>query len=133
MDEIRFRKQQSNNQWRFRCEAQALNEVSNLVEEIIVKATLYFTSSFVKKEEERNLRFTPKDKLYIHFKCLNDNCTGDGFDLTSEAMRLIYSKDDKIWGTAKCSGQLDSNHMNDRTYSCDSKIEYEISIIRKND
>ena len=104
--------------------ARPLQEVYPEVDKLFVDAELSFSSSVgidTKKEFHKVLE--GKDLFYLHFDCLNVDCTGDGFDLESIARTAIQSHSIQS-GTLRCTGKEDWKYLKSAGCSCQSCLKY---------
>ncbi|HAR46432.1 MAG: hypothetical protein A2X56_06735 [Nitrospirae bacterium GWC2_57_13] len=69
---------------------------------------------------KRTLSFTPGDYAGFHLKCMEDGCTGGGFDLAPVVAGLVNSRKKSIKGKLFCHGD---NHSVGH-----ASIEYEVNI-----
>lgn len=68
----------------------------------------------------RTLRFSPGDYAGFHLKCMEEGCTGGGFDLAPVVAGLVESRKKSTRGKIFCRG---ANH----TFG-HASIDYEIDI-----
>ena len=104
--------------------AKTLREVFPNVDKLFVDVKLSFSSSVgidTKKEFHRILEGT--DLFYLHFDCLNVDCTGDGFDLEDIAKMAIQSHSAQS-GILKCNGKEDWKYLRSSGCSCQSCLKY---------
>lgn len=104
--------------------AKTLREVFPNVDKLFVDVELSFSSSVgidVKKGFHKILEGT--DSFYLHFDCLNVDCTGDGFDLENIARMAIQSHSVQS-GILKCNGKEDWKYLRSSGCSCQSCLKY---------
>ena len=65
------------------------------------------------------------NKLFLHYECVNPNCTGYGFDLT-EVLRDALNSRKCVEGSMTCSGKEDWKYIDSSGCSCDTVLEYKI-------
>lgn len=75
--------------------------------------------------EEYSRTLGPTDKLYLHYKCVNPDCTGYGFDLT-DVLRDALNSRKCVEGSMTCSGKEDWKYIDSSGCSCDAVLEYKI-------
>lgn len=75
--------------------------------------------------EEYSRTLGPTDKLYLHYKCVNPDCTGYGFDLT-DVLRDALNSRKCVEGRMACSGKEDWGYRDSSGCSCDTVLEYKI-------
>lgn len=75
--------------------------------------------------EEYSRTLGPTDKLYLHYKCVNPDCTGYGFDLT-DVLRDALNSRKCVEGNMACSGKEDWKYIDSSGCSCDTVLEYRI-------
>ena len=63
--------------------------------------------------------------LFLHYECVNPNCTGYGFDLT-EVLRDALNSRKCVEGSMTCSGKEDWKYIDSSGCSCDTVLEYKI-------
>lgn len=104
--------------------ARTLGEQYPEVEYVEVEACLSFESGvgvFEEKSVERIFR--PSDLLYLHFDCLNKDCTGYGFEVTTEIRNAIVNREtvELHWD---CSGKEDWKYVQKATScSCQGRLD----------
>ena len=104
--------------------AKSLREVFPNVDKLFVDVELSFSSDVgidAKKEFHKILEGT--DLFYLHFDCLNVDCTGDGFDLENIAIMAIRSRSVQS-GILKCAGKEDWKYLKSSGCSCQSYLKY---------
>ena len=104
--------------------ARTMRDVFPEVDKLFVDVELSFSSSVgidAKKEFHRILEGT--DLFYLHFDCLNVDCTGDGFDLENIARMAIQSRSVQS-GILKCTGKEDWKYLKSSGCSCQSCLKY---------
>lgn len=104
--------------------AKTLRDVFPEVDKLFVDVELSFCSSIgidAKKEFHKILEST--DLFYLHFDCLNVDCTGDGFDLENIARMAIQSHSAQS-GILKCNGKEDWKYLKSSGCSCQSCLKY---------
>lgn len=104
--------------------AKTLQEVFPELDKLFVDVELSFCSSIgidAKKEFHKILE--GKDLFYLHFDCLNVDCTGDGFDLENIARMAIQSHSAQS-GMLKCNGKEDWKYLKSSGCSCQSCLKY---------
>ena len=69
---------------------------------------------------KRTLCFSPSDYAGFHMKCMEDGCTGGGFDLAPVVAGLVKSRKKSTKGKIFCRGR---NHTIGH-----ASIDYEVSI-----
>lgn len=69
---------------------------------------------------KRTLCFTPGDYAGFHLKCMEDGCTGGGFDLAPVVAGLVRSRKKSAKGKLFCHGE---NHSVGH-----ASIDYEVNI-----
>ena len=99
------------------------------VEYVTIFATMYFASGTgvtEEKEKEYNIRLDKDNMLYVHFPCINDNCTGLGFDVT-EDVRSSIRKREEVTNRIQCSGKEDWKYYGSAGCSCDTTLSYVVT------
>lgn len=71
-----------------------------------------------------------EDKLFLHIRCLNKDCTGNGFYLMDEIERAIYLRQVVI-GEKKCDRKEDCKYLESSGCSCLTTLKYTITPIFK--
>ncbi len=80
----------------------------------------YFNRGLNSVLMKRTLSFTPADYAGFHMKCMEDGCTGGGFDLAPVVAGLAKSRKKSIKGKIFCHGKNQTvGH---------ASIAYEVSI-----
>lgn len=69
---------------------------------------------------KRTLSFSPADYAGFHLKCMEDGCTGGGFDLTPVVAGLAKSRKKSVKGKLFCRG---TNHALGH-----ASIAYEVNV-----
>lgn len=125
MNTEEFKKQRHIQQWQAETSSMLISEVYKNLKVVSVRVQITFNSAVLRtpcvKEFERKL--TPSDRLYLHYECVNKDCTGDGFDLTG-ALREALSSRVCVEGEAYCTGKEDWKYLNSSGCSCLTSIKY---------
>lgn len=101
-----------------------LRDVFPEVDKLFVDVELSFSSSVgIETKKEFHKILEGKDLFYLHFDCLNVDCTGDGFDLESIAQIAIQSHSIQS-GILKCTGKEDWKYLKSSGCSCQSYLKY---------
>jgi hypothetical protein len=75
--------------------------------------------------QEYSRTLGPGNKLFLHYECVNPNCTGFGFDLSYVIRDALHSRK-CVEGRMACSGKEDWKYQNSLGCSCDTVLEYKI-------
>lgn len=84
----------------------------------------YYTKGLNRVLMTRTLSFSPSDYAGFHLKCMEDGCTGGGFDLAPAVAGLEKSGKKSVKGRIFCKG---SNQA-----AGHASIAYEVNIEYKN-
>lgn len=90
-----------------------------------IDGELSFTSAFGKSEKTIDIVLKPEDKAYFHSNCLNPDCTGFGFSLSSIIYSAIKERIVKE-GVIHCEGKEDWKYYDNVGCSCMSYCKYRI-------
>ncbi len=69
--------------------------------------------------------FQPDFLPEFHFDCINEDCTGRGFELYSVVSSMIANKETSRSGRMECKG----NESWKYSHACPSWIEYQVRIV----
>lgn len=70
------------------------------------------------------LSYESDDAVSFGITCLNDDCTGRGFDLYGKVANVIAHGEVSAKGTIRCEG----NEARDHRHRCPCVLDYEISV-----
>lgn len=90
-----------------------------------IDGELSFTYAFGNSGKTIQLLLNPDDRAYFHCDCLNPDCTGFGFSLTSLINSAIREKTIKE-GVLRCEGKEDWKYYDNVGCSCMSYCKYRI-------
>lgn len=108
--------------------AQSISHLNPECKRVQVTVELSFISGVCKKVKEISQTLNPEDKVYLFFSCLNPDCTGSGFSLTSLLWQAI-STSKKLEGELSCDGKEDWKYYSHSGCSCMSICKYKIEPI----
>ena len=99
----------------------------NDLKAVTVRVQITFSSAVLTSPhtEEYSRTLGPTDKLYLHYDCVNPDCTGYGFGLT-EVLRDALNSRKCVEGRMACSGKEDWGYRDSSGCSCDTVLEYKI-------
>jgi hypothetical protein len=127
MDEYKFRQQQFINEWNLKQSRSFIKERYPDVDDISIK--LDFTYIGIDKmEKSKTLRFTPNDKEYFKFDCINPECVDTDLDLSREIQTMIFEKKSILKGKKTCNGYQDYERFRAKSFHCLTTMNYEIEI-----
>ena len=97
------------------------------VKTVKISVQMTFNSAVLRKpcikELKRNL--SPSDRLYLHYECINKDCTSEGFDLPRD-LKLALDSRSCIEGNMSCTGKEDWKYFKASGCSCRTSIKYTI-------
>ena len=105
------------------------DEFSN-VNMVNVSVKITFNSGVLSNPyvQEYNDTLTPEDKLFLHYDCINRDCTGDGFVLTILVREALITRK-CVEGKMMCKGKEDWKYLGSCGCSCMTTLVYKIEPI----
>lgn len=122
------KRRRSTLEWEFCCDAPTISENFPECKMVEIKVSITFKSAFGIYEKEYMRTLFPKDKLHLHYDCVNRDCTGYGFSLTSLLTESLLSKSEKI-GELRCEGKEDWKYQKSSGNTCLTTLKYRINPI----
>ena len=111
--------------------ARLLKEINADVSYVEIAYTMIFSTLVYRvKPLIDKIVLYPEDKLFLHIRCLNKDCTGNGFYLMDEIERAICLRQFVI-GEKKCDGKEDWKYLESSGCSCLTTLKYTITPIFK--
>lgn len=106
--------------------ARTLGDIFPDIESVEIRASILFESGVGDGvEKEYRIVLGRNDKLYAHIPCLNNDCTGYGFDLT-DIMRESIRKRESDFGKVECDGKEDWKYYGSSGHTCQSTLNYAV-------
>lgn len=106
--------------------ARTLGDVFPDIESVEIRASILFESGVGDGvEKEYRIVLGRNDKLYAHIPCLNNDCTGYGFDLT-DIVRESIRKRESDFGEIECDGKEDWKYYGSSGHTCQSTLSYAV-------
>jgi len=104
-----------------------INEVSKDLKSLKVSVQFTFLSAVLTKPmvEEYSRTLTSKDLLFLHYDCVNPDCTSDGFNLTNALREALVSRE-CVEGEMHCAGKEDWKYRDASGCSCRTILKYKI-------
>ena len=112
--------------WEMMTHSPIIRELAPEIKTVSVKVKIEFHTAVcnpIIKEYYRELN--SQDRLYLHYDCANNDCTGYGFDLTQILSQAIRTKQ-VLSGEIYCKGKEDWKYLNASGCSCQTTLYYEI-------
>lgn len=127
MNIVRLKTQRSIRQWQSQMSSQSIGDLYNGVKTVKVSVQITFNSGALQNPciKEWTCCMVPADRLYLHHECINKDCTGDGFDLTS-ALRNALESRTCVEGEMRCTGKEDWKYLKSSGCSCSTDLKYKI-------
>lgn len=122
----KLKQARSSRSWEMFVNSPTIREFAPDIKTVSVKVQMVFNSAVCEpiiKEYKRALN--PHDKLYLHYDCANNDCTGYGFDLT-QILRQAISSRKIIRGKIYCTGKEDWKYLNASGCTCHTTLYYEL-------
>ena len=115
----------------YRRSARKISEIYSDVLEVKIHYEMRFLTGVCPKSTLiDDIILNPSDKLFWYHKCLNRDCTGNGFYLTDEISEAIeFHK--VVKGEKSCNGKEDWKYLDDSGCSCETTLLYEIRPVFK--
>lgn len=115
----------------YRRSARKISEIYSDVLEVKIHYEMRFLTGVRPKSTLiDDIILNPSDKLFWYHKCLNRDCTGNGFYLTDEISEAIeFHK--VVKGEKSCNGKEDWKYQDASGYSCMTTLHYEIRPVFK--
>lgn len=115
----------------YRRSARKISEIYSDVLEVKIHYEMRFLTGVCPKSTLiDDIILNPSDKLFWYHKCLNRDCTGNGFYLTDEISEAIeFHK--VVKGEKSCNGKEDWKYQDASGYSCMTTLHYEIRPVFK--
>lgn len=93
------------------------------IDHIEVVGYIHFTTSVGSTTSELiNKSISPEENCYLNIDCINNDCTSDGFDLTSSMEESIRRKN-CVKVLKRCDGKEDWKYLNASGCSCATTLE----------
>lgn len=109
--------------------AKLLKEINADVSYVEIAYTMIFSTLVYRvKPLIDKIVLYPEDKLFLHIRCLNKDCTGNGFYLMDEIEKAICLRQVVI-GEKKCDGKEDWKYLESSGCSCLTTLKYTITPI----
>lgn len=106
--------------------ARTLGDVFPDIESVEICTSVLFESGVgVETEKEYRIVLGRNDKLYVYIPCLNNDCTGFGFDLT-DIVRESMRKRESDFGKVECDGKEDWKYYGSSGHTCQSTLDYAV-------
>lgn len=122
-----------NHNWEMMTHSPVIREIAPEIKTVSVKVKLVFNTAVCNPIiKEHNSELSPQDRLYLHYDCANNDCTGYGFDLTQILSQAIRTKQ-MLSGEMHCEGKEDWKYLNASGCSCQTTLYYEIEPKFNND
>lgn len=106
--------------------ARTIGELFPHVDHVQVEVSIIFETAVCKTTShlfKRTLK--PQDKVHLYYECINPDCTGSGFSLTSALYECLqYNK--LMEGSIRCNGKEDEKYMNATGCSCMTTCRYKL-------
>lgn len=95
------------------------------VVKIEIKAKKAYRSALNVHEREEKAVYAPEFSANFLFRCMNDDCTEEYFNLYGKVSSMVAHHEEYAKGTLSCEGNEAKDHSN----SCPCVLEYEINIL----
>ena len=123
----RIKQAQSQRQWDDYVTSPTIKELSPDCHNVVLTGKMTFLSGVCGKlEKEIHQVFTPNDRLYCFYECINGDCTGTGFTLTSQLGNCIRLNK-TIEGELRCDGKEDWKYLNASGCSCMTTFSFKFT------
>lgn len=101
-----------------------ISELWPCVAKIEINAKQTYTSAFGVFTDDKTGIFKPDYTANFHFKCRNNDCTAEYFDLYDVVASMVAHRQPHSTGTLWCRGHEAKDHDN----NCPCRLDYEIVI-----
>jgi len=122
-DKDRFKQAQSKYHWNDYVTSCTIKELYPDRKNVVLTGKMTFLSRVGKSEKEIHRVFSHNDRLYCFYECINGDCTGTGFSLTSQLGNSIRLRK-TIEGELRCDGKGDWKYLNASGCSCMTTISF---------
>lgn len=101
-----------------------IKELFPRVECIVIEYQITYISAFGKMTKSGRAEYDPDFEADFSFGCINDSCTGKGFDLYSEVSMMAAKGETERSGCIWCDGNESRKH---RT-TCHTSFTYSVYL-----
>lgn len=102
----------------------SIKEIFPKVECIVIEYTITYISAFGKMTKSGRAEYKPNLEADFSFACINDSCTGEGFDLYPVVSMMNAKGETESSGCIRCKGNESWKH---RT-TCYSTLTYSVHM-----
>lgn len=104
-----------------------IKEIFPKVERIVIEYQITHVSAFGKMTKSGRAEYKPDFSAEFAFCCINDTCTGNGFDLFPIVSRMVTEGETDSKGSVKCEGEESrkGHHTCNTTLSYSVHLEYQ--------
>lgn len=118
-------------QYELERDARTIGELFPHVDHVEVEVSIHFETAVCKTTPHLFKRtLIPKDKVHLYYECVNPDCTGSGFSLTS-ALYECLQHNIIIEGSIRCDGKEDEKYKNATGCSCMTTCIYKLRPFAK--
>lgn len=101
-----------------------IREIFPKVERIVIEYQITHVSYFGKKTESGRAEYKPDFAAEFAFCCINDTCTGNGFDLYPIVSLMAAKGETDSKGSVKCEGEESRKGH----FTCDTTLYYSVHL-----
>lgn len=101
-----------------------IKEIFQKVERIVIEYQITHVSAFEKKTESGRAEYKPDFAAEFAFCCINDTCTGNGFDLYPIVSLMAAKGETDSKGSVKCEGEESRKGH----FACDTTLSYSVHL-----
>lgn len=100
------------------------------VKEVQLVAEITFNSGVLSQPSIREWKCTlfPTNRLYLHYECINKDCTSNGFDLSQPLSHALSSRT-SVQGEMRCTGKEDWKYARSAGCTCMTTLKYKITPV----
>ncbi len=102
----------------------SIKEIFPTVECIVIEYQITYISAFGKMKKNGRAEYEPDFEADFTFRCINDSCTGKGFDLYSVVSMMAAKGETESSGCGWCDGNESRKH---RT-TCHTSFTYSVRL-----
>lgn len=113
----KLKQERSRYQWNDYATSRTIRDMYPECSRVVLTGKITFLSGIGKYEKEIHRIFNPDDRLYCHYDCINQDCTGTGFSLTSHLSESISTRK-TVSGELHCDGKEDWKYLKASGCSC---------------